>query len=95
VNAYVRAFGREGQGGLGRWRGGGDGRPVATEPALFAGRALLTPRYERARLPAGWRAEGPAIVFDPSATTLVPPGWRARLDELGVLHMERAEEGMR
>lgn len=88
VNAYVRAFGREEEGGLGPWRGGGDGRPVEVRGALFDGHERATAYFERAGLPPGWQAEGPALVFDPSATTLVPPGARARLDGVGVLHIQ-------
>ena len=87
VHAYVRAFGREGRASLAPWRGGSGGRPFARRAAVFGGRRLDTALYERAGLPAGWRAMGPAVVFDPSATTLVPPGAEARLDDLGVLHI--------
>lgn len=87
VNVYVRAFGREGQEQRTPWQAGGDGRPLGEADAIFDGQALRTPRYRRSDLPAGWRGDGPAIVYDPSATTLVPPAWRARLDAIGVLHL--------
>jgi N-methylhydantoinase A len=44
--------------------------------------------YERERLAPGMRFEGPALVCEYSATTVVPPGWRARVDGLGNLILE-------
>jgi N-methylhydantoinase A len=37
--------------------------------------------YERDKLPAGSRLAGPAIVEQFDATTVVPPGWNAAVDE--------------
>ena len=39
-----------------------------------------TPVYAREKLRPGNRFSGPAIVEQMDATTLVPPGWRARVD---------------
>jgi N-methylhydantoinase A len=44
-----------------------------------------TPVYDRVRLPAGGVFAGPAIVEQMDATTVVPPGWQARVDALGNL----------
>jgi N-methylhydantoinase A len=41
--------------------------------------------YERDRLPPGFETDGPAIVEEPSSTTLVHPGQRVRVDEWGNL----------
>ncbi|WP_129790858.1 hydantoinase B/oxoprolinase family protein [Sphingosinicella sp. CPCC 101087] len=54
--------------------------------ATEAGEAL----YDRATLTAGDRILGPAIIVDPSATTVVEPGWQARVDDLGNLILTRA-----
>ncbi len=40
-----------------------------------------TPIYARADLAAGARIDGPAIVEQLDATTVVPPAWRAEVDE--------------
>ena len=40
-----------------------------------------TPVYARADLPAGYVFEGPAIVEGFDSTVVVPPGWRAEVDE--------------
>jgi N-methylhydantoinase A len=49
-----------------------------------------TPIYLRGELPAGAELDGPAIVEQLDSTTLVPPGWRAEVDEwLNIrMHME-------
>jgi N-methylhydantoinase A len=41
--------------------------------------------YEREQLPAGFSATGPLIVEEPAATTLVHPGQRLEVDEVGNL----------
>ena len=41
------------------------------------GRTLETPRYDRTKLFAGEVVEGPAILIQHNATTLVPPGYGA------------------
>ncbi|WP_437758878.1 hydantoinase/oxoprolinase family protein [Sorangium sp. So ce1389] len=46
---------------------------------------LETPLYERARLRAGMRVEGPAIVEEPAASTVLLPGDRLRVHEHGSL----------
>lgn len=56
----------------------------------FAGRAFRTRVYDRAKLGAGNRFSGPAIVSEYSATTVVPPGWRACVDAYGNLILEPA-----
>ncbi len=64
------------------------GRPDATgalggtRRAIFAGRRSEAAVYERERLRAGHRFAGPAILVEYSATTVVPPGWCARVDSV-------------
>jgi len=41
--------------------------------------------YDRARLGAGNRLRGPAVVSEYGATTFLPPGWRGRVDGFGNL----------
>jgi N-methylhydantoinase A len=40
-----------------------------------------TPIFDRARLPRGFAVDGPAIVEEPSTTTVVHPGQRLRMDD--------------
>jgi N-methylhydantoinase A len=49
----------------------------------------VTRVYARARLRPGNRISGPALICEYSATTAVPPGWRARVDSLGGLLLRR------
>ncbi len=49
--------------------------------------------YERDRLEAGNRLEGPAIVEEMTTTTLVPPGHTLTIDELGNMVITRAGTG--
>jgi N-methylhydantoinase A len=44
--------------------------------------------YERARLGAGAELEGPAVIEEPAASTVVFPGQRLRVDEYGNLIIE-------
>jgi N-methylhydantoinase A len=41
--------------------------------------------YRRDNLRAGDVFSGPAVVTEYSATTLIPPDWKARVDEYGQL----------
>jgi N-methylhydantoinase A/oxoprolinase/acetone carboxylase beta subunit len=51
---------------------------------------VVTPIYERARLPIGARLTGPAIVEQTDTTTVVPPGVTALVDEAANLRLRRA-----
>ena len=44
-------------------------------------RAVDTPVYQRDRLPCGFGFQGPAIVEQVDATTVVPPGASAEIDK--------------
>jgi 5-oxoprolinase (ATP-hydrolysing) len=64
----------------------GAGRAAALEPRatvrMFAnGRWLKTPLYAREDLVPGDRLDGPAIVMEPTSTTVVEAGWRAEVTE--------------
>ncbi|HEU5410291.1 MAG TPA: hydantoinase/oxoprolinase family protein [Candidatus Acidoferrales bacterium] len=63
---------------------------VGNRKVYFGGRLLATRIYDRARLRAGNRLQGPAIITEYSATTVLLPGWRARVDAYGNLMLEPA-----
>lgn len=48
-----------------------------------------TPVYERASIPGGATFEGPAIVEGGESTVVVPPDWRATVDDKGTIEMQR------
>ncbi len=91
VNVRARLIGRTPKPALARERRGGSNRKAAAtglRRTLFQGRAVETPVYDRAKLRAGKRFAGPAIVSEYSATTVVPPRWRARVDAYGNVILE-------
>ena len=47
--------------------------------------------YERSALPPGAVLQGPAIVAEAETSTLVGPGWRARIDGFGSLDLTREQ----
>jgi len=59
--------------------------PEQTVELTFSERGRKTTLYRRDNLRAGDIFSGPAIVTEYSATTLVPPDWRARVDSYGQL----------
>jgi len=65
--------------------------PAAMERMVSAGRWLETPVWRRDSLVPGNRIDGPAIVADAAATTVVEPGWQARVLAGGELLLERAQ----
>jgi N-methylhydantoinase A len=94
VNVRLAAYGVGPEGGiaaLARPATGAAPAPATLEPRAvwFGGRSLATPVHVRERLDPGARVEGPAIVEESGATTVVFPGWRAAVDPWGNLRLER------
>jgi N-methylhydantoinase A/oxoprolinase/acetone carboxylase beta subunit len=58
---------------------------MQTVQLLFQGRTHKTAMYRRENLRASDIFSGPAIVAEYSATTLIPPDWKVRLDNYGQL----------
>lgn len=61
--------------------GGREARPEAREVCWPGSGPVLTPVYERGRLPVGFAAEGPVVVSDVDTTVAVPADWHYELDE--------------
>ncbi|MEW5729367.1 MAG: hydantoinase B/oxoprolinase family protein [Pseudomonadota bacterium] len=53
--------------------------PRATQRLFSGGAWHAAPVHDRADLVPGDRVDGPAIVTEPTATTVVEPGWRAEM----------------
>ncbi|MEN3748325.1 hydantoinase B/oxoprolinase family protein [Sphingomonas sp. HF-S3] len=64
--------------------------PVATVETFMAGDRHATPVFDRAHLAQGAIVQGPALITDPVATTVIEPGWRASVDGDGCLILTRA-----
>ncbi|GMR12491.1 MAG: hydantoinase/oxoprolinase family protein [Gemmatimonadota bacterium] len=66
--------------------GASEGPPETTSASVHVGgRSVEAAQVERPLLRAGHLVEGPAIITEYSATTWVPEGWTARVDQLGNL----------
>ena len=63
--------------------------PLASVELFLAGEIHTAPLHERAAIAAGDRIVGPALIIDPGSTTVVEPGWTARLDKAGNLLLAR------
>ncbi|MDH3300051.1 MAG: hydantoinase B/oxoprolinase family protein [Acidimicrobiia bacterium] len=69
-------------------------RPVPTplwRSAFFSGTAVETPFHHRGQLPVASQIDGPAVILEDTATTVIEPGWRATVNDLGDLVLERVE----
>ena len=66
--------------------------PADPEPASCSvwlqGRWQPVPHWQRSQLGAGQELVGPALISDPTSTSLLEPGWRARTLAGGVLLLE-------
>ncbi len=63
--------------------------PRATVALYLNGTPRDAPLYDRAGLARGTTLVGPALIVDPSATTMVEDGWTARVDAYGNLILTR------
>jgi 5-oxoprolinase (ATP-hydrolysing) len=68
----------------------GAAEALAVVPVFFGGRHLETPVFRREALPPGTPLQGPALVLEPTATTVIEPGWTAEITERGDLVLARA-----
>jgi N-methylhydantoinase A len=59
---------------------------------IFSGRPQKARLYQREDLRAGDTFPGPAVVAEYSATTLIPPDWKVRVDAYGQLIVSRVSK---
>ena len=64
-------------------------RPRAMVEIYVEGKWLKTPVHDRTDLLLGDRISGPAIIIEPTSTTIVDPGWQAGLTRRNHLELER------
>ena len=64
-------------------------KATRTRDVFFGGKFVSTALYERDELMAGQSINGPAIVDENGATTVVPPGWKISVLTYGDMLMER------
>jgi 5-oxoprolinase (ATP-hydrolysing) len=68
---------------------GGGSRELGSHPTLMAGTWHDTPFLDRAALTPGLEVDGPAVLVESSATTVIEPGWCGRVLANGDLILER------
>ena len=93
VSLRVAAIGEVAKPSLPEWTqaGGLHDARRETRQVYFSGAMQGVPVYLRDKLPRAARFEGPAIVEEMGAVTVVPPGWRLEVGRLGELHLIRGE----
>jgi 5-oxoprolinase (ATP-hydrolysing) len=64
-------------------------RPETIARMFTGGQWHQTPLHRREKMAPGQRVDGPAIIAEANATTVVEPGWRATVTELNHLVLER------
>jgi N-methylhydantoinase A len=70
--------------------GSADGARKATRRVFFRDVGVVQcPSYDRAHLRAGDTLAGPALIEAKDSTTVVPPGWTVRCDNIGSLVVAR------
>jgi len=47
--------------------------------------------FDGTKLLSGNVIKGPAVIEEPTTTTLVPPGWRAEVARTGALELSKGE----
>jgi 5-oxoprolinase (ATP-hydrolysing) len=66
-----------------------DGQLLGTHPTFMDGAWHDTPFLDRTAMLPGTRTDGPAVLVEPNATTVLEPGWRAEVAEGGDLVIRR------
>ena len=91
VNVRLTAIGAIPKPAFPRWAA--SGTAGAAQPAvrqvIFGGERMPTSVYRRDRLPGVVPFEGPAIVEEMGATTVIPPGWTAAVGMAGEITLTR------
>jgi N-methylhydantoinase A len=67
----------------------GQPKPQRFRPLWHGGHRISAAVFQRTELGAGALIHGPAIVEQLDTTTFILPGWLARADRLGALHLTR------
>ncbi|PQO46011.1 hydantoinase B/oxoprolinase family protein [Blastopirellula marina] len=66
-------------------------QPSGQVNVLFAGNETATPTYQREQLQTGDVIDGPALIAEKLATTVIDPGWTAEVWSGGELVVRRSE----
>ena len=66
--------------------------PVEIRPVRFGDEVCDTPLLRRAGLAPKTDLAGPLVISEPTATTVIPPGWRLEVDGYGILSAVRLDD---
>jgi N-methylhydantoinase A len=72
-----------------------DDTPASERPIRLGARVVEAAVLGRSAVAADAAVQGPAILNQMDTTTLIPPGWQARLAPSGALILSRTEMGAR
>lgn len=93
VNLRLTAFGRVESETMGFSPKADAGDPVqGTREVVFDGQPIMTTILNRDAIPIGAQYEGPLIIDESSATTVVPPGYSVSVDQSGNVIITRQSE---
>ncbi|HEY4162133.1 MAG TPA: hydantoinase B/oxoprolinase family protein, partial [Dongiaceae bacterium] len=76
-------------------QGTADAEPLAKVPFWAHGEERRAPVFDRAKMRSGQSVDGPAIILDPTSTTVVEPDWRASVNDRGHLVLDRIVAALR
>jgi N-methylhydantoinase A len=74
---------------LSQWRTPPTEQAKGARAITVGGETATAEVVDRAGLSETAPTPGPVLCVEPTTTTLVPPGWVARVDDFGLLHLER------
>jgi N-methylhydantoinase A len=90
VNLRLTAFGRVGSEVMGFQPKEDAGDPVTgAREVVFDGQSLMTTILNRDAMPIGSQYQGPLIIDESSATTVIPPGYDVGVDQFGNIIITR------
>ncbi|TNE36318.1 MAG: 5-oxoprolinase [Alphaproteobacteria bacterium] len=66
--------------------------PLATREIFVEKKWQSCPFFDRDKLPAGAKVDGPAVIVETTGTTVIEPGWQAEMTHRGHLVLTRVKE---
>jgi 5-oxoprolinase (ATP-hydrolysing) len=64
-------------------------KPAAHVDAYMGGAPVKAPLFARDTIPVGGKIDGPALISEANATTIIEPGWQAEMTDIGNLLLRR------
>ena len=83
VNAHVVGLLENDEYQLKKWNSNGDGKPKSERNVYMGGKYTTFPVYDRSNLKTGMTIEGPAIIEEETATSILISGQAGKVDKYG------------